>query len=168
MKPSAPVCPVPSEQQPLNEFRDLAESWYFRWATLGLVSYLKPIVVLWGMSWLLSAPVAAVSFPAQKHPGQFVLCAAAGALVLPGLALVRLLLGWLYVRDRLLRETIFYEESGWYDGQTWTKPDEVVQRDRLIVTYQIKPILQRLLLTFAAFGGVLVLGASVWIVLFGF
>jgi len=49
------------------------------------------------------------------------------------LALVRLYLGW-YMCDRLISPTIFYEESGWYDGQTWTKPSEVLQR--LIVTYK--------------------------------
>ncbi|MGG6293108.1 CGLD27 family protein [Leptolyngbya sp. AN02str] len=167
MKPSAPVCPVPTEQQPINEFQDLTESWFFRWATLSRVAYLKPILLLWAVSWAFSAPIATVSFPANKYPGQFVLCAAGGACVIPLLALVQLLLGWLYVRDRLMKDTIFYEESGWYDGQTWTKPEEMLQRDRLIVTYQIKPILQRLLLTFAAFGGLLVLGASTWILSFG-
>jgi len=37
--------------------------------------------------------------------------------------------------DRLISPTIFYE-SGWYDGQTWTKPSEVLTRERLIVTYR--------------------------------
>jgi len=78
------------------------------------------------------------------------------------LSLTRLYLGWLYVRDRLYSTTVFYEESGWYDGQTWIKPQEVLSRDRLIVTYDIKPILQRLQFTFAGLAGLLVVGTIVW------
>jgi hypothetical protein len=58
--------------------------------------------------------------------------------------LLRLYLGWSYIRDRLNSEKIFYEESGWYDGQTWLKPSKMLERDRLVVFYQIKPILVRL------------------------
>lgn len=162
MKSSSPVCPVPDEQQPLNEYQDLAESWFFGWAKLDTWRYLKPLIILWCLSWLVTGPVAAVSFPMLKQPLQFGLSAAAGACALPLLALARLALGWNYIRDRLRSETVFYEESGWYDGQTWTKPAEVLQRDRLIVTFQIQPILRRLQLTFAAFVGLLGLGAIAW------
>lgn len=162
MKSSVSVCPVPAEQQPLNEFRDLTESWFFRWATLSRWHYLKPLLILWSLSWFLVGPVAAVSFSPQKDRVHFLLSGAMGACVIPLLALVQLGLGWLYVRDRLKRETIFYEESGWYDGQTWTKPPEVLQRDRLIVDYQIKPILKRLVKTFSVFAGLLALSAGVW------
>lgn len=76
--------------------------------------------------------------------------------------LVRLYLGWYYVSDRLTSATVFYEESGWYDGQTWIKPEEVLNRDRLIATYEIKPILRRLQLTFASLAGMFVVGSIVW------
>jgi hypothetical protein len=160
MKSSAPVCPVPVEQQPLNEYQGLKESWFFRWATLHLRAYFTPIAVLWSLSWLVSAPVAVVSFPFAKYPVQFVLSAAAGASLIPALSLLRLYLGWVYVRDRLLKETIFYEESGWYDGQLWTKPPEVLERDRLIVTYEIQPLLQRVERTFGLFA-ILALGGTI-------
>jgi hypothetical protein len=155
MKSSTPVCPVPAEQLPINEYQDLRNSWYFRWATLDLMAYLKPIVILWVMSWGVVGPVASVSFPVTKHSLQFILSGAAGSCLFPLLAILRLYLGWNYVKSRLLQDTIFYEESGWYDGQTWTKPDEVSQRDRLIVSYQIQPILSRLHLTLIILGGFL-------------
>ena len=78
------------------------------------------------------------------------------------LALVRLYLGWSYVCDRLTSPTIFYEESGWYDGQTWTKPPEVLTRERLIVTYQVQPILQRLQRTFGLLALLLLAGTIAW------
>lgn len=162
MKSSAPVCPVPAEQQPLNEYQGLKESWFFRWATLELPSYIKPIAILWVLSWVVAAPVAASSFPYAKHPLQFLLSAAIGASMLPTLALLRLYLGWNYVRDRLSRENIFYEESGWYDGQIWTKPAEVLQRDRLIVTYEIQPLLVRLKRTFGFLALLLLSGGVAW------
>ncbi|NJR50344.1 MAG: CGLD27 family protein [Leptolyngbyaceae cyanobacterium CSU_1_3] len=162
---SSVVCPVPVEQRPINEYQDLKTSWFFRWATLDLVGYIKPVVVLWGLSWLLAGPVAAVSFSPAKYPLQYALLGAAGATIIPALALLRLYLGWSYVKTRLLNITVFYEESGWYDGQTWEKPIEVLTQDRLIVTYQIEPILQRLKRTFIFFGAAFLGGGLVWWIL---
>jgi hypothetical protein len=156
------TCPVPHEQRPINEYQDLKESWFFRWATLDWWSYLKPVIILWGLGWLVSAPVVGASFPAAKHPVQFALLGSAGASFIPGLALLRLYLGWVYVKTRLLNTTVFYEESGWYDGQTWEKPPEVLLQDRLIVTHQVEPILERMKKTFAGLGGAIAIGILLW------
>lgn len=162
MKSPASICPVPSEQQPLNEYQSLKESWIFQWVTLDLRRYSTKLLWVWGWSWLIAGPIAAASFAPQKHLGQFFLCGAAGAGIFVSLLVLRLYLGWSYVRDRLMKETIFYEESGWYDGQTWTKPEEVLTRDRLIVSYQIQPILQRLQRTFGLLLLFLFGGSIVW------
>lgn len=162
MDSSVCVCPVPTEQQPINEYQALKDSWLFNWVTLDLQGYIMKLAWVWGWSWLVSGPLAAASFSPKKYFVQFILCGAAGASVFLGLTLLRLYLGWSYVRDRLFGETIFYEESGWYDGQTWTKPAEILTRDRLIVSYQVEPLLKRLKRTF----GVLVLcifsGTLIW------
>jgi hypothetical protein len=157
------VCPVPTEQQPINEYQELQESWFFCWGTLDLQGYLRKLAWIWIWSWLIAGPLAAASFVPGKYPGKFVLCGAAGATIFVALTLLRLYLGWSYVRDRLQRETIFYEESGWYDGQTWTKTPEILTRDRLLVTYQIQPILRRLLRTFAALALFFCIGSLMWI-----
>ncbi len=73
-----------------------------------------------------------------------------------------LILGWSYIKGRLTTATIFYEESGWYDGQTWTKPAEVLSRDSLIATYQIQPILQRIQQSFISLVLFLLAGTIVW------
>lgn len=162
MESSVTVCPVPSEQQPLNEYEQLKSAWLFRDCTLKVHQYLAKIAWFWSWSWLAAGPLAAASFPPQKHPAQFLLCGAAGASIGVVLVLVRLYLGWRYVRDRLSDETVFYEESGWYDGQTWIKPQAVLTRDRLVVTYQINPILQRLQITFAILAGLYLAGTILW------
>ncbi len=162
MESSVPVCPVPSEQQPVNEYEELKASWLFRYCTLEWREYITKIAWLWGGWWLIAGPVAAASFPPHKYPGQFVLSSVAGASLGLILALVRLYLGWSYVRDRLIKPTIFYEESGWYDGQTWTKPVDVLTRDCLIVTYQVQPIIRRLERTFTVLAIFLLAGGLVW------
>ena len=162
MESSVSVCPVPSEQQPLNEYEELKASQFFCTCTLDWHKYLTKLAWIWGLWWIVAGPVAAASFAPYKYTTQFILCGAAGASLGVTLVLLRLYLGWTYVCDRLVRPTIFYEESGWYDGQTWTKPTEVLTRDRLIVTYQIKPILERLQRTLGGLVLLLIAGGLVW------
>lgn len=157
-----PRCPVPTEQQPINEYQDMRESWFYRWGECDLRGYLKPVWVLWGLSWIFSGPVAAASFAPAKYPLPFCLSAAMGAFVLPVLALAQLYIGWFHVCGRLRQQSVPYEESGWYDGQVWVKPEEILSRDRLIVDYQVKPILQRIQKTFGVIAGILAVGLTVW------
>ena len=39
--------------------------------------------------------------------------------------------------DRLLSAAVEYEETGWYDGQLFVKPPEVLARDRLLGSYEV-------------------------------
>lgn len=162
IKSSVSNCPVPAEQQPLNEYEELKSAWLFRDSTSSWREYITTMGWIWGWSWLVAGPVAAASFHPHKHVAQFILCGAAGASVGVVLALVRLYLGWSYVGSRLKSPIIFYEESGWYDGQTWMKPMEVLTRDRLVVSYEIKPIIGRLQITFGGLAALFVAGTIVW------
>ncbi|MBD2196631.1 MULTISPECIES: CGLD27 family protein [Calothrix] len=162
IRSSVSNCPVPTEQQPLNEYEQLRTSWLFSDCALNWRQHITKMLMLWSFSWIIAGPVAAASFPPHKQIGQFLLCGAAGASIGVILLLVRLYLGWYYVSDRLTSRAVFYEESGWYDGQTWIKPEEILNRDRLIATYEIKPILRRLQLTFAGLAGMFVAGSIVW------
>ncbi|MEC4891991.1 MAG: CGLD27 family protein [Oscillatoria sp. PMC 1051.18] len=157
------VCPVPSEQQPLNEYEQLKDSWFYSWAKLDLLAYWRKLAWVWLWGWIVAGPIAAASFTPEKDPLKFALCGAAGAGALVTLIVLRLYLGWRYIRDRLHTETVFYEESGWYDGQSWQKPTEVLERDRLIVSYQVQPVLLRLEQTFAIFTLLIVSGSLLWL-----
>ena len=55
------------------------------------------------------------------------------------LLLVRQWLGWTYVMQRLLSESVDYEESGWYDGQTWEKPLSWREKDLLVARHEVRP-----------------------------
>ncbi|ASC73826.1 hypothetical protein XM38_047990 [Halomicronema hongdechloris C2206] len=155
-------CPVPAEQQPINEYQDMRESWFYSWGSRSLLRFIQPLVVLWGLSWSMTAPIAAASFTPARYPSDFLLSAAIGACVLPCLALLQLYIGWSHVGRRLRQARIPYEESGWYDGQVWQKPEDMHNRDRLIVDYQVQPILHRLRRSFAAIVGLLAVAVVAW------
>ena len=137
-------CPVPEEQQPLNEFKALQSSWFFKWALASWRSFLGVMVGVWIMGLLIAAPITAASFPPHKLLGHFLIMSAGTATIPLWIVLFHLYLSWRYISDRLQQETISYEESGWFDGQLWQKPENILIRDRLIVTYQVQPLLQRL------------------------
>lgn len=144
MSLSTSQCPVPSEQLPLNEYEQLKANWLFRWVILSRVQYIRKLLWTWGWGWLLAGPLTAASFSIKTEPFQFAICGSLGAGLLVLFVVLRLYLGWSYIRTRLEKATIPYEESGWYDGQTWVKPQAILTRDRLVASYQLPPIFQRL------------------------
>ncbi len=165
MNPSAlEFCPVPLEQQPQYEYQQLQDSWFFAWATRETRPYTKKILGLDLIFLLITAPIAAASFAPAEQPLKFVIASLAGSGFLLTLFLVRLYLGWSYLRDRLYQARISYEESGWYDGQIWEKPQSMLDRDRLIVAYEIQPILGGLRKTFLFIGILGLVGSIIWFV----
>jgi hypothetical protein len=164
MKQSSPkFCPVPLEQQPLNEYQALKESWFFRWVSLPKFNYVCKLAKVWAISLLITAPIAAASFPPQEATMSFILSSILGSLLFVGLALLRLYLGWSYIGDRLNQAKIIYEESGWYDGQEWEKPTPILMRDRLIFSYQVKPMLKRLQKSGLIFLGLISSGSLIFL-----
>ncbi len=143
-------CPVPDEQQPLNEYMALKEAFVFRWGTLNIWSYLRVLGLIWAGWWLVSAPISAVSFSPSRHLPEFLCAAAIGATVGLFLPLVQMLLGWRYVKNRLQNQTVLYEETGWYDGQIWEKPEPDLLKERVLVSYEVQPIVNKIKLSLLA------------------
>ncbi|MEM7757555.1 MAG: CGLD27 family protein [Cyanobacteria bacterium P01_A01_bin.40] len=148
-KSTVNFCPVPQEQQPIYEYEQLKESWLFDWGTLAVGKYVRKIawVILWSL--LIVAPLSMSIYTPIKNPFELALSSIIGVSLLTGLFLSRIYLGWQYIKNRLQSDRIFYEESGWYDGQTWLKPTAMLNRDRLIVSYEIEPIMRRLQKTYS-------------------
>ena len=157
-------CPVPLEQQPIYEYEQLKESWLFDWGILAFGQYCRKLVWVAFWSLVFALPLTMSIFTPSKQPLELFLSSSIGVCVLTALFLSRIYLGWKYVKDRLKSDRIFYEESGWYDGQTWLKPESMLDRDRLVVNYEIEPILQRLYKTFGSIGAIIALASLVWFV----
>ncbi|XP_048134166.1 uncharacterized protein ycf36 isoform X2 [Rhodamnia argentea] len=135
--PSGTECPVPLEQQPINEYQDLSTSFPFSWAAGDFVEYCSRLFVM-GASFalLVGLPVAWLGAPLpESEPAKRALGAVSSGIVVVTLAVVRMYLGWAYVGNRLLSATVEYEETGWYDGQIWVKTAEILARDRLLGSF---------------------------------
>ena len=163
-KSTVNFCPVPREQQPIHEYEQLKDSWLFDWGTLAIGKYSRKIAWVAFWSLVLAAPLAMSIFTPTQQTLKFILSCAIGVSLLTGLFLSRIYLGWQYVRNRLKSDRIFYEESGWYDGQTWIKPTAMLNRDRLVVSYDIEPILTRLRKTFGLLAGIIGLSSLIWLI----
>ncbi len=142
---SVSLCPVPKEQRPLKEFCQLKESWFFSWP---INSQNKLNEALF-KSWLIILPVNIListgSLTVKDDPVKLLLLSITISFGMPLILLVRQLLGWKYIRERLKSTIIEYEESGWYDGQAWEKPLMWRNQDLLIVQHDINPIINRLM-----------------------
>ncbi|KAM0046415.1 hypothetical protein Hdeb2414_s0009g00315971 [Helianthus debilis subsp. tardiflorus] len=139
-------CPVPPEQQPINEYQSLSTSSPFSWASGDFVEYCSRLVATGaGFALFVGLPVSWYgSVGVGWEPVQRVLGAVCSGIFAVTLAVVRMYLGWAYVGNRLLSATVEYEETGWYDGQIWVKTAEVLARDRLLGSFTVKPVLNRL------------------------
>jgi hypothetical protein len=153
-------CPVPPEQRPLEEYGQLLRSWFFAWPAGGSLPLARALL----LSWLLVLPVALLvaggSITLRHDPLRLTMAAATAAGLLPLLLLSRQWLGWTYVRQRLVAETVAYEESGWYDGQEWEKPIAWRQQDLLVARFQVDPLMRRLRRGAALVASLLLAGAA--------
>lgn len=164
-KSTVNFCPVPREQQPIHEYEQLKESWLFDWGILAIRQYSRKIAWVSFWSLILVAPLVMSIYDPAIELLEFTLSCLIGVSFLTGLFLSRIYLGWQYVKDRLQSDRIFYEESGWYDGQTWLKPAAMLDRDRLVVSYEIEPILVRFQQTYGLIAVIVAICTLVWLIL---
>ncbi|KAI0556379.1 ycf36 (chloroplast) [Gracilaria domingensis] len=142
MSTSKKTCPVPFDQQPLNEYFALKASWFFSWCTLPLDKYLIKVITVFLFIFLISTFLT-VYIISNYTILQIMMLNISIATFVFLLIFIRLYLAWSYVIKRLISATIFYEESGWYDGQLWIKSPEVLIQDRLVGLYEVMPFVFR-------------------------
>ena len=141
-------CPVPLEQQPTNEFIELSKSNIF-----SLPKTKKSLIIVlfkfWVGTFILFLVISSGSIYFKTSILKYILLSFFSSLSIPFLISLRLYLGWNHVFKRLNAESVEYEESGWYDGQVWTKPLVLKERESLIASNEVKPILKNLIQTFS-------------------
>nr|QCI06025.1 hypothetical protein [Delesseria sanguinea] len=137
-------CPVPFNQQPLNEYLELKKLFLFSWSTYDLKNYIHVIFTVFLFLFIFFGFILIISLIKWINVYKILLLDFVAIDVIFFLIFFRLYLGWSYVIKRLLSATIFYEESGWYDGQLWIKTADHLTRDRLVGLYQMLPFLNRI------------------------
>ena len=146
-------CPVPKDQRPASQLREIQESILLGWGGLELKGYLLRLGLLGSFFYFVIAyPIAAYSYNPETQPVEAVICALVGSLTATASFALIIYNNWNYVRNRLLSATVEYEETGWYDGQVYVKDPEMLARDRLLGTYTVRPIVERLRKTLLACG----------------
>ena len=141
-------CPVPREQQPTNEFIELSKSIIFSWPKTKK-SLILVLVKFWVGTFLLFILISSGSIYFKTSIFRYILLSFFSSLTIPLLISIRLYLGWNHVFKRLTSEKVEYEESGWYDGQVWTKPIVLKEKESLIASIEVKPILRNLIQIFS-------------------
>jgi len=136
-------CPVPKEQQPTNEYLELSNSRLFALAK-SIKKFSIILISFWLVAFLFFLVISSGSTYFNSYLSKYIFLSFFGSLSLPLLITLRIFLGWNYIYKRLTSETIEYEESGWYDGQIWIKPIELKEKESLIASIEVKPILKNL------------------------
>ncbi len=137
-------CPVPREQQPTNEFIELSKSKIFSWPKTKK-SLILILIKFWVGSFVLFLIISSGSVYFKTSLLKYILLSFFSSLSIPILILIRLYLGWNHIFKRLTSEKVEYEESGWYDGQVWEKPLVLKEKESLIASIEVKPILKNLI-----------------------
>ena len=141
-------CPVPREQQPTNEFIELSKSKIFSWPKTKK-SLIFVLIKFWVASFILFLLISSGSIYFKTSLLRYILLSFFSSLSIPFLISIRLYLGWIHVFKRLTSERVEYEESGWYDGQIWIKPLVLKEKESLIASIEVKPILKNLIQIFS-------------------
>ena len=139
-----PKCPVPKEQQPTNEFIELSKSVIFSWPKTKK-SLIFVLIKFWVGAFILFIVISSGSIYFKTSLLKYILLSFFCSLSIPLLISIRLYLGWNHVFKRLTSEKVEYEESGWYDGQVWIKPLVLKEKESLIASIEVKPILKNLI-----------------------
>jgi len=141
-------CPVPREQQPTNEFIELSKSKIFSWPKTKK-SLILILIKFWAGAFVLFLVISSGSVFFKTSLLRYILLSFFSSLSIPFLILIRLYLGWNHIFKRLISEKVEYEESGWYDGQVWEKPLVLKEKESLIASIEVKPILKNLIQIFS-------------------
>ena len=141
-------CPVPKEQQPTNEFIELSKSKIFSWPKTKK-SLILVLIKIWFLAFILFLIISSGSIYFKTSIMKYILLSLFSSLSIPLLVSIRLYLGWNHVFKRLTSEKVEYEESGWYDGQVWIKPLVLKEKESLIASIEVKPILKNLIQIFS-------------------
>ena len=126
-----------------HEFIELSKSKIFSWPkSKKLLSII--LIKFWIVTFILFLLISSGSIYFKTFLLKYIFLSLLSSLSIPLLITIRLYLGWNHIFKRLNSEKVEYEESGWYDGQIWIKPLNLKEKESLIASVEVKPILKNL------------------------
>jgi hypothetical protein len=138
-------CPVPTNQQPLEEYNILINSKYVFWFLLLINTINKSKCIYFC---LVTIIINSLGFGiSQILNVDFFLKILYMIIIILLVFLIitlKLYLDLSYIGKRLLSAIIDYEESGWYNGQKWVKSAKSLMKERIISVYKIQPIIYKI------------------------
>ncbi len=137
------ICPVPTDQRPLEEYISFKRSWFFS-IPLNNNHYPKVLFASWSLSFPFTLLISTGSVELNSNLPRLLFASIISAFVVPLLISIRLHIGWNYILQRLLLEDIQYEKSGWYDGKIWKKTKYIKEKDFLIGQHEVMPIIRHI------------------------
>lgn len=137
-------CPVPREQRPINEYMQLVQSNFFNWPVLEGSLLKRKLMGIFLLCFFVSLPFSSLFYSINQAPIKLIVVSLCLTYFVLAFLIFRLLLAWTYIQQRLQNSTIFYEESGWYDGRVWVKSKNILVQDRLVCAYQVLPVINKI------------------------
>lgn len=138
-------CPVPKDQRPINEYMKLVQSDFFNWPILTETIFKRKISKIFFLCFTLSLPFSNLFFEFNKSFIKLLIINSAVSSFWVILIILRLFLGWDYIKKRLDNSKVFYEESSWYDGRIWQKTKNILFQEKLIYMYQVLPTIKKII-----------------------
>lgn len=136
---------VPEAQRPINEYLDVTNQPFFSWAENDIPGLLLRIGIFYAIMFAtICYPISSATFTQDGFLVQKLVSSNVGALFVSLLLLFRIYSGYEYLGQRLSSKVIEYEETGWYDGDVEEKTSTELQRDRMLYSNQVKPVIDRL------------------------
>jgi hypothetical protein len=136
---------VPEAQRPINEYLDVTSQPFFSWAENDMPGLLLRFVIFYAIMFAtVCYPISSATYTQDGYLMQKLVSSNVGSLFVSLLLLFRIYSGYEYIGQRLSSKVIEYEETGWYDGDVEEKTSTELQRDRMLYTNQVKPVIDRL------------------------
>ena len=138
------LSPVPINQQPVYQYRNLQEKKFFRWAVLNSSIYAAKLSAVWTVGFLFTLYAITISYRQYNIIIIDLLWGMTFGNIAVIFCLLKLYTVWLCIYSGLIKSKIVYEIPRLRKTTTWQKPQLMMLRDRLIARIQVRPILQRL------------------------
>lgn len=138
------LCPIPEDQKPINEYLDLLENNFFNWNGFTTKLYNIKLLNRLGLYFLIFCFLRLERIHENSKITNWLVINLGLGLTIFVFSLVFNFLRWKDLGKKFSDSQIFYEESSWFDSQTWEKPFFLIKNDKLIFHQKIIPILRRL------------------------